>query len=177
MGRHSTPTSQIRSPSSEPNTAASTIVGTPGPPPTDSAPATISVGTLQAWPRLHEDNADRFAQVYKDVGELAEHETRVLFLDTEYGFAMMYHAEISGDSWPNVDDLAAEAIDGRAKISAEARFVRDYEDWGPTYFIVTDMRSLRAERDLQEMLAKRATLVRSTSDYQVYKFHPVDAAR
>jgi hypothetical protein len=42
---------------------------------------------------------------------------------------------------------------------------------------VTDMRSLRAEKDLQEMLAKRATLVRSTSDYQVYKFHPVDAAR
>mgnify|MGYP006268956145 FL=1 len=139
--------------------------------------ATIGVGTLQAWPRLHEDNADRFAQVYKDVGELAEHETRVLFLDTEYGFAMMYHAEISGDSWPNVDDLAAEAIDGRAKISAEARFVRDYEDWGPTYFIVTDMRSLRDEKDLQEMLAKRATPVRFTSDYQVYKFHPVDAAR
>ena len=103
-------------------------------------------------------------------------ETRVLFLDTEYGFAMMYHAEISGDSWPNVDDLAAEAIDGRAKISAEARFVRDYEDWGPTYFIVTDMRSLRDEKDLQEMLAKRATPVRFTSDYQVYKFHPVDAA-
>jgi len=82
----------------------------------------------------------------------------------------MYHAEVSGDSWPNADDLAAEAIDGRSRIDADARFERDYAWAAPTYFVVTDLGSLDAEKDLQAMLAKRTTPVRLTSRYRIYKF-------
>ncbi len=128
-------------------------------------------GAVLAWPRLHVDDAARFEPMYKEIGALAEHDTKALFLDPEYGFAMMYHAEISGDSWPNVDDLAAEAIDGRPAIDADARFARDYEAWGPSYFIVTDLGSFAAEKDLQAMLDRRATLVRITDRYRVYKFN------
>ena len=132
---------------------------------------TIAVsGSILAWPRLHTDNAAQYQRMYEEIGALAEHDTKALFLDTEYGFAMMYHGEISGDSWPNVDDLAAEKIDGRPEIDAEARFVRDYEKWNPSFFIVTDLGSLAAEKDLQQMLDRRATPVRITDQYRVYKF-------
>jgi len=131
---------------------------------------TVVVGSMTAWPRLHFADAAEYAQMYREVGELTEHGTHVLFLDPEYGFSMMYHAEVSGDSWPNVDDLAAEAIDGRSRIDADARFERDYAWAAPTYFVVTDLGSLDAEKDLQAMLAKRTTPVRLTSRYRIYKF-------
>ena len=133
-------------------------------------PVTMATGTAIAWPKMHLDDAAMYAQMYEEIGEAAQHDTRPLFLDTEYGFALMYHGQISGDSWPNVDDLAAEKIDGRPAIDADARFVRDYADWSPNYFVVTDLRSLREEPDLQAMLAKRAIPVRITDRYQVYRF-------
>jgi hypothetical protein len=130
-----------------------------------------ATGSILAWPRLHTDDAAMFAQIYEEIGALVEHDTKALFLDTEYGFAMMYHAEISGDSWPNQDDLAAEAIDGRPVVDADVRFERDYAAWGPNYFIVTDLGSLAAEKDLQAMLEKRATPVRLSDRYRVYRFN------
>jgi hypothetical protein len=129
-------------------------------------------GSIAAWPRLRLDDAANFARIYEEIGGLAEHDTKALFLDTEYGFALMYHGEISGDSWPNNDDLAAEAIDGRAAIDAEARFARDYEAWQPRFFIVTDLGSLASQPDLQALLDRRATPVRITERYRVYRFVP-----
>ncbi|MEO7132875.1 MAG: hypothetical protein ABI024_01530, partial [Vicinamibacterales bacterium] len=127
-------------------------------------------GTTAAWPRLHEANAAEFERIYKEIGELTAHDTRALFLDTEYGYALMYHGQISGDSWPNRDDLAAEAIDGRPSLDAETRYVRDYADWAPRYFVVTDLGSLAASPDLQEMLERRATPVAISDRYRIYRF-------
>ena len=127
-------------------------------------------GVLRALPRLQVDDAAVYAQIYEEIGALAEHEVKALFLDTEYGFALMYHAQISGDSWPNQDDLAAEAIDGRVAIDAETRFLRDYADWQPTHFIVTDLASFDASPDLHRLLDRRATPIRITDRYRVYRF-------
>jgi hypothetical protein len=128
------------------------------------------LGSLAAWPRLRLDDAAMFMQMYQEIGALTEHDTRALFLDKEYGYALMYHGELSGDSWPNRDDLAAEAIDGRPTVDAETRFARDYADWAPNYFIVTDLSSLAASPDLDAMLERRATRVRVTNQYRVYRF-------
>jgi hypothetical protein len=128
-------------------------------------------GSVAAWPRLRVVDAADYARIYEEIGALAEHDTRALFLDTEYGYALMYHGQISGDSWPNRDDLAAEAIDGREALDAEARYVRDYEHWGPRYFVVMDLGSLEASPDLQAMLDRRATPVRITDRYRVYRFN------
>lgn len=129
-------------------------------------------GTVAAWPQLYLRDSATLARVYREIGELAEHDTKALFLDSEYGFALMYHAELSGDSWPNQDDLAAEAFDGRATIDAETRFDRDYADWKPTYFIATDLASFEASPDLQRLLDRRASPVRITDLYRVYRFRP-----
>ncbi len=128
-------------------------------------------GSVSARPRLQVENAARFGTMYQEIGELAGHDVKALFLDGEYGFALMYHGEISGDSWPNQDDLAAEAFDGRPVVDAEMRFERDYKAWGPRYFIVTDLASLKASPDLERLLDRRASPIRITDRYRVYRFN------
>jgi hypothetical protein len=129
-------------------------------------------GTRAAWPRLHVRNAVAQNAQYQEIGELAEHDTRVLFLDYEYGYPLMYHSEVSGDAWPNVDDLAAEDLGGRPALDAAARFARDYAGFKPRFFIVTDLDSLDAQPDLKALLAERTEVVRQTRGYHVYKFKP-----
>lgn len=127
-------------------------------------------GSTKAWPRLSVSNAAAIVARDQRIGELTHHDRRVLFLDPEYGYSLMYHGQLSGDYWPNVDDLAAEAYDGAKPIDARDRFVRDYLDTHPTYFVATDMNSLNAETDLQDLLAERAVPVEKASTYQVYRF-------
>ena len=127
-------------------------------------------GTLAVWPRLHVRNAAAQLERYREIGELAEHHTRVLFLDLEYGYPLMYHSEVSGDAWPNQDDLAAEDLGGRPAIDAKARFARDYAGFNPRFFIVTDLESLDAQPDLKALLAEQTEVVRQTPAYHVYRF-------
>ena len=127
-------------------------------------------GSVKAWPRLTVPNADAIVARDERIGELTQHDRRVLFLDPEYGYSLMYHGQLSGDYWPNVDDLAAEAYDGAKPIDARDRFVRDYVDTHPTYFVATDMNSLTAEKDLQQLLAERAVPVEQTPTYAVFRF-------
>jgi hypothetical protein len=128
------------------------------------------LGTRAAWPRLHVPGAEEELARYREIGQLADHDTRVLFLDPEYGYPLMYHSEVAGDTWPNQDDLAAEALGGAATIDARARFARDYNGFRPNYFVITDLGSLEGQPDLQSLLAERAVVLRQTPEYRVYKF-------
>jgi len=133
--------------------------------------AAIAVwGSLQAWPRLTNPRAEAIVAAYERIGELTHHDPNVLFLDLEYGYSLMYHGQLSGDSWPNTDDLAAERLGGEPAITAQARFERDYAAGKPTYFVVTDLASLQAEADLRALLDQRVTVVEKTPSYQVYRF-------
>lgn len=132
--------------------------------------AIVIFGTRAAWPRLQEPDAPERARMYAAIGEDAAHDTRVVFLDAEYGYALMYHGQISGDAWPNRDDLAAEALNGTPPVDAETRFARDFAGFAPRFFVVTDLASLRESPDLQAMLTRRGYPVRITSRYHVYRF-------
>lgn len=132
--------------------------------------AIVILGTRAAWPRLQERDAPERGRMYAAIGEDAEHDTKVVFLDAEYGYALMYHGQISGDAWPSTDDLEAEALNGTPPIDAETRFERDFAGFGPRFFVVTDLASLRASPDLQAMLTRLARPVRTTSRYHVYRF-------
>ena len=128
-----------------------------------AAAAAIAVwGGVQAWPRLTSPHAADTVASYERIGQLTNHAPNVLFLDLEYRLSLMYHGQLSGDSWPNADDLAAEAIDGEKPIPAAERFERDYAGFDPTYFVVTDLASLEAEPDLRQFLASHVTLVEKT---------------
>ena len=96
----------------------------------------------------------------------------IVFLDLEYGYPLMYHGEVAGDFWPNADDLAAESFGGMPPIDAETRFARDYADFDPTYFVVTDLASLGAQPDLVRWLDTHATPVRKTETDHVYELRP-----
>jgi 4-amino-4-deoxy-L-arabinose transferase-like glycosyltransferase len=128
-------------------------------------------GTLRAWPQLRAGDDERLRD-YQAIGELCAHDTRVLFLDREYGYPLMYHAGIAGDAWPSADDLAAEALGGSKPIGASERFERDFAEYQPHYFVVTDLASFEAQPDLQELLRARAGEVASTASYRVYRFVP-----
>ena len=130
-------------------------------------------GALRALPRMGTANAAALVRSYEEIGELTEHDTKVVFLDAEYGYPLMYHGQLSGDAWPNGDDLAAEEVTGEAALTAEARFLRDYADFAPRFFVVTDLAALAASPDLQDMLARRARVVRQTDRYHVYRFESV----
>jgi 4-amino-4-deoxy-L-arabinose transferase-like glycosyltransferase len=129
-----------------------------------------AVGSVAAWPQPRDPSLAATARRYAEIGELTKHDTKVIFLDLVYGYPLMYHGQVSGDSWPNSDDLAAEALDGEPPLDAEARFDRDYADFDPHYFVVTDIASFAAQVDLQRLLEKRARLVRKTPQYVVYEF-------
>ncbi len=126
-------------------------------------------GSWMAWPRLTLPHAAEIVADYERIGEATHHDGRVLFLDLEYGYPLMYHAQVAGDTWPGVDDLNAEQLDGLPALSASARFARDYAASHPRYFVVTDFDSLNAERDLQQLLAAQATLVDQTTRHRVYQ--------
>jgi hypothetical protein len=128
-------------------------------------------GSLSALPRLSAGDPAIIAR-YERIGELAEHHTRVLFLDSEYGYPLMYHGQVSGDSWPSSDDLAAEALGGEPRLTAHERYARDFADYDARYFIVTDLRSLRDQPDLQNFLTQAATIVRQEPELHVYRLHP-----
>jgi hypothetical protein len=134
--------------------------------------AIAALGCWQAWPRLTVPDSDATVERYRQIGVLTEHDSSVLFLDQAYGYPLMYHAELSGDAWPTTDDLAAERIAGDSPIDAGTRFDRDYADFAPHYFVVTDLASFRAQPDLQKLLAQRAVMVGDDPGYKVFKFAP-----
>ena len=124
-------------------------------------------GTVVASPRLHRPDAAALVADYQRIGEVTHHDGRVVFLDLEYGYPLMYHAEVAGDAWPGSDDLEAERLDGRPTRSATERLDRDYPR--PRYFVVTDLSSLDAQADLQALLKARARLVDETPLHRVYR--------
>jgi Dolichyl-phosphate-mannose-protein mannosyltransferase len=130
----------------------------------------VAAGSAVAWPHIDVDAAAKRVAQYEEIGALTKHHTRVVFLDHEYGYPLMYHGQFSGDAWPGTGDLVAESLGGRPPLDAETRFARDFADFTPAYFVVTDMASLSAQLDLQRLLSERATIVQKTPTYEVYKF-------
>jgi hypothetical protein len=128
-----------------------------------------ALGIVLSVPTMRSTDAERVRQ-YEEIGALAEHSGRVLFLDHTYGYPLMYHGLVSGDAWPTTDDLYAEELGGAAAIDAHQRYARDFADYDATHFIATDLASLKAQPDLQQLLTEIATVVRQTPAYHVYRF-------
>jgi hypothetical protein len=124
-------------------------------------------GAVAAAPRLHRPDAADLVADYQRIGEVTHHDGQIVFLDLEYGYPLMYHAEVAGDAWPGSDDLEAERLDGRPTRPATERLDRDYPR--PRYFVVTDLSSLDAQPELQALLAARATLIDETRLHRVYR--------
>ncbi len=134
------------------------------------AAGVAGVGILLSLPAMRPSDTERITQ-YEEMGELVEHSGRVLFLDQVYGYALMYHGQISGDAWPTTDDLYAEQLGGAASIDAHQRYIRDFADYKATHLLVTDVGSLDAQPDLQQLLTEIATVVKQTPAYHVYRFN------
>ena len=127
-------------------------------------------GAAVAWRSLRVPDAAAIVADYRRIGEVTQHDGKIIFLDLEYGYSLMYHAEVAGDAWPGLADLEAERLDGRAPRPAARRFAEDYAGMRPRYFVVTDFESLEAEPELRQLLMTDAVLVDETSRHRVYRF-------
>lgn len=96
------------------------------------------------------------------IGDAVEHSSRVLFVDQQYGYPLMYHGQVSGDAWPTSDDLTAEQLGNLPALDARARYIRDFATFAATHFIMTDLGSLDAQPDLQQLSVEISTLLKET---------------
>lgn len=124
-------------------------------------------GSVAASPRLRRPDAAALVADYRRIGDVTNHDGRIIFLDPEYGYPLMYHAEVAGDAWPGIGDLEAERLDGRPVRAAIDRFHDDYAR--PNYFVVTDLASLKAQPELVSLLASEGMLVEETTRFKIYK--------
>ena len=132
--------------------------------------AIVIWGSLAAWPRLTNPRADATVAAYERIGELTHHDPNVLFLDLRYGYSLMYHGQLSGDSgrtsttWPRNASAASRQSRPRSASSATTRAA------SPRTSSSTDLASLKAEADLRALLDERVTVVEKTPTYHVYRF-------
>ena len=124
-------------------------------------------GAIASSPRLRRADSTALVADYQRIGAVTNHDGRIIFLDPQYGYPLMYHAEVAGDAWPGIGDLEAERLDGRAIRSAIDRLHDDYVR--PHYFVVSDLASFKAQPELMALLAAEGTLIEETSRFRIYK--------
>jgi hypothetical protein len=103
-----------------------------------------------------------------EIGERVGHSTRTIVLALEYGKPLLYHAEISGLPWPRCSDMETRRSLGHEVPSAERRFEELRREIDAEYFVVTDLRELREQPALEELLDSRFALHAESPHYRIY---------
>ena len=130
--------------------------------------------------RRHTDDVPRMrqdARTYAEIGDAVGHSRSVLFLDTLAAAPLRYYAWIAGAAWPTRGDIEFEElsegirpIDARQRLSGRGSNHypnRSSLEWPPEYFVVRNFAELEQQRDLQRLLDRYPTLLR-TRDYVIY---------
>jgi hypothetical protein len=117
------------------------------------------------------------ARTYAEIGDAVRHSRSVLFLDTLAAAPLRYYAWIAGAAWPTRGDIEFEdlsegirPIDARQRLSGRSSNHypnRSSLEWPPEYFVVRNFAELEQQRDLQRLLDRYPTLLR-TRDYVIY---------
>ncbi len=105
-------------------------------------------------------------RIYEEIGEVVHHSTKTVFLDGYAGYALEYHGWLCGKNWPFA--WRAYGLPGLPEVDAEERFVTDYADSSPEYFIVTNLLAFEEQSDLGDFLTENFPLIAQTEDYLVF---------
>lgn len=121
-----------------------------------------------------------YAAMAREIGDAANHSTRVIMLDYDFSNPLRYYAEIAGPVWPQTEAMMYDrqtgkdrAVDGSPlwntlDLPARERFDRFYADGQFEYFVVC---RLLAELDLQPGLREflnQFPIVKQGARYIVY---------
>jgi hypothetical protein len=117
--------------------------------------------------------ARQAAADYEHIGALVQHSTRVVSLDTSYGFALAYHARIVTLQLPLSGDRALSDLAGEAATTATS----DLAERGGEYFVGTSQRELNAQPALRNLLEQRYALLETGGDPARWRYVVYDLAR
>jgi dolichyl-phosphate-mannose-protein mannosyltransferase len=108
-----------------------------------------AIGNRQAsaystgWVRAQPEHAASYVATFQEIGDVVDHSRRTFVLfggfqsrGPNYGFALMYHGCISGETWPLPTQIG-ERQEGERGISTEELFSRRYRKHSPEYFIIS----------------------------------------
>jgi hypothetical protein len=93
--------------------------------------------------RAQQERAASYVATFQEIGEVVNHSRRtfVLFGGSQsrgpnYGFALMYHGRLLGETWPLPTQIGERQV-GKRGISTEELFSRRYRKHSPEYFIIS----------------------------------------
>ena len=147
--------------------------------------AWIVLGTQHApWVRDRGSSPQAYAEMAREIGEAVGHNTRVVFLDYDFGTPLRYYAEISGWFWPQTEAMLYDrqtrkdrGPDGAPQwntlnLPAHERFQLFYADKKPEFFVVCRLlKELDLQPGLREFLAQ-FPVVRQGARYVIYRLAP-----
>jgi hypothetical protein len=103
----------------------------------------------------------------REIGEIVNHSTRVVYLARYYGLPLQYNGELTGAYWPRKISYYLYRRAGDRELSIQQRL--DGLGFTPEYFVITDWNEYRKNHtDLQEYLADHCVLVAENDRYLVY---------
>lgn len=111
--------------------------------------------------------AESQVQLFEEIGERADHSTRTIFLDSNYGKPLQYHGRLSGYNWPNRGDFQSANLCKKPLQRGKTLLDSLLFEKSPEYFIVTDYSELERQQDLKEALGNYPLLI-STDRYRIY---------
>jgi hypothetical protein len=127
-----------------------------------------------SWMRAQQDHAAFYLATFQEIGEVVNHSRRTLVLfggsqfgGPNYGFALMYHGRLLGETWP-YPSSKGDLQENRG-ISTEELFSRRYRKHSPEYFIISKGWWNREEtKDLRSFLTENFPIAAQGDTYVVF---------
>jgi hypothetical protein len=149
-----------------------------------------AVGNRQAsaystgWVRVQQEHAASYVATFQEIGDVVDHSRRTFVLfggfqsrGPNYGFALMYHGRISGETWPLPTQIG-ERQEGERGISTEELFSRRYRKHSPEYFIISKGWWNREEtKDLRAFLTDSFAVAAQGDTYIVFDLRRKEESR
>jgi hypothetical protein len=117
--------------------------------------------------RINVDFASE-ARTAAEIGEIANHSTKVMLLAGRDTRALMYHGQFSSIPWPSISDLYAHKLRGHRQITAIERFKNKNARHSLQYFIVADLEEFNRQEDLKDLLTNRFSVIARSDKYLIF---------
>jgi 4-amino-4-deoxy-L-arabinose transferase-like glycosyltransferase len=132
--------------------------------------AIIAVAGLLAYlptTAATEEQAQAIPSAHR-IGELTNHNPRVIFLTDDYGGTLEYYGEISGQSWPGHFDFNKQRTLEQPVMTVEQQFQTFMSKQDYDYFVITSALELALQPQLKAYLDSHFPLVAKDAYYLVY---------
>lgn len=123
----------------------------------------VSLGMYRIRRKMFNPNFQNQVKVAQEIGKMVGHSTKTILLTQFHKSAFMYHAEVSGEFWPDRGYFVAAAMRGERIPSAQERFNTFFLKNDPEYFIITNFREFMRQTDLKDFLVQNFPVFAKTN--------------